>query len=262
MTSSSTVPPLRRQIVVPADPATAFKVWTDEIATWWPLERFSVYGDRAAVSFVDGRLVERGPDGGEATWGEVLDWEPPDRLRITWHPGRDAARATEVEVRFEAVEDFSGPGLGPATLVTLVHRGWERLADPQAARDEYENGWPVVVGRYGRHTASAATDGEVWLALMHSFGPNAPDGSIFQHPDFPEHVRFLNRLRDDGVLVAAGPLADSTGAVTGASGMAVVRAPDAARAAEYARQAAEADQSVVRGLLRVDARTWRVMFTG
>jgi uncharacterized protein YndB with AHSA1/START domain/uncharacterized protein YciI len=257
---TETLPPIRRQIVVPADPGTAFKVWTDEIAVWWPLDRFSVYGSDATVSFVDGRLVERGPDGAESTWGEVLDWEPPDRLRITWHPGRDATRATEVEVRFEAVEDY-GNG-GPATLVTLVHRGWERLADPQAARDEYTNGWPAVVGRYGRHAASGGPGGEVWLALMHSFGPNAPDGSIFQHPDFPEHVRFLNRLRDDGVLVAAGPLADASGAVTGASGMAVVRAPDAARAAEYARQAAEEDQSVVRGLLTVEARTWRVMFTG
>jgi len=153
------LPPIRRQLVVPTDPRDAFRIWTDEIATWWPLDRHSVYGAEATVAFVDGRLVERGPDGRETAWGEVLDWSPPHGLRITWHPGRGPERATEVEVTFEPVEDY-GNG-GPATLVTLLHRGWERLAEPAAAREEYRTGWPGVVARYGR-AAARDTDGPVW----------------------------------------------------------------------------------------------------
>jgi uncharacterized protein YciI/uncharacterized protein YndB with AHSA1/START domain len=253
----SPLPPVRRQIVVRGDPHTAFAVWTEEIALWWPFERHSVYGAGATAAFVDGKLVERGPDGAEAVWGEVLDWSPPHALRLTWHPGRGEDPATEVEVTFGPVEDYASGE--PATLVTLVHRGWERLPEPTAARTEYDRGWPTVIARFGERTAaaSAGADGQVWLALLHLPGPNAPaDGSIFDHPDFPEHVAFLRRLHADGVLVAAGPFAGT------AAGMAVLRAPDGDRAAEYARLAAKEDQSVVRGLLDVDVRTWRVTFTG
>jgi uncharacterized protein YndB with AHSA1/START domain/uncharacterized protein YciI len=251
-----TLPPIRRQIVVPTDPGTAFTVWTEEIETWWPLHRHSVFGAESSVSFTGGRLVERGPDGTESVWGEILDWSPPDRLRITWHPGHGPDPATEVEVRFERVDDATGAA---ATLVTLTHHGWERLPDPTGARAEYERGWPTVVGQFGRRTAQLRAE-PVWLALLHTPGPKAPtEGSIFQHEDFPEHLRFVSRLDDDGVLLAAGPLGDGTGTV---SGMCVLRVPDDAAAAEYARLAAEEDQSVVRGLLRVEARPWRVVVGG
>lgn len=66
-----------------------------------------------------GRVYERTPDGTEHAWGEVLDYEPPYRLAYTWHIGRELADATEVEISF--AED------GETTIVTIVHRGWERL---------------------------------------------------------------------------------------------------------------------------------------
>jgi len=44
--------------------------------------------------------------------------------------------------------------------------------------------------------------------------------------------------------------------------MTVLRLPDADTAAEYARLAAEEDQSVVRGLFQVEPRIWRVLATG
>jgi hypothetical protein len=40
----TTLPPIRRQVVVPAGPQIAFDVFTAEIGSWWPFERFSVYG--------------------------------------------------------------------------------------------------------------------------------------------------------------------------------------------------------------------------
>lgn len=145
------LPPIRRQIVVRGDPGAAFTIWTEEIALWWPFERHSVYGAGATAAFVDGRLVERGPDGGEAVWGEVLDWSPPHGLRLTWHPGRDEGPATEVEVSFEAIEDYASGDR--ATLVTLVHRGWERLPEPAEAWESYDTGWPVVIARFGRRAS-------------------------------------------------------------------------------------------------------------
>ena len=93
-----------------------------------------------------------------------------------------------------------------------------------------------------------------WYVLEHTADP-AVAGSVFEHPDFPKHVAFLRRLQDEGVLVAAGPLADTAG-----DGMTVVRVPDDAAAAEVARAAQEDDGAVVAGLLSVRVRPWRVMF--
>jgi len=262
------LPPVRREVVVATDPKTAFDIWTEEIGDWWPLGTHSVSGAGATVAFVDGRLVERSAEGVESVWGEVLAWEPPHRLRITWHPGRDADSLTEVEVAFtEVSEGFDGE---PATLVTVTHEGWENLTHPDAARTEYGNGWPGVVRLFAdavhRRVRGATEPGEpaVWLALRHSAGPNAPaDGAIFSHPDFAAHVAFLQRLRADGVLVAAGPTGDADDSgPTGAHGMTIVRAAGPAQAAELMRQARFEDQSVARGLFAVDVLRWYVQFTG
>jgi uncharacterized protein YndB with AHSA1/START domain/uncharacterized protein YciI len=247
------LPPIRRQVVVPATAEVAFDVFTNEIGLWWPVGEFSVHGDGADVGFRDGRVVERGPGGAEALWGTVLEWQRPHRLRLTWHPGAGAEHASEVEVSFAAVVEDQ-------TLVTVEHRGWEQLPDPAAARKEFDQGWPQVIEAYARQlpaTAGRSGEGPVWLALMHTRGPAvAAGGNVLEHPDFREHLAFLNRLRDRGVLVAAGPL-DGSG-----NGMTVVRVPDPTDVAEYTRLAQEDDQSVARGLLLVRVRPWRVVLTG
>jgi uncharacterized protein YndB with AHSA1/START domain/uncharacterized protein YciI len=245
------LPPIRRQVVVPAGAEVAFEVFTARIGRWWPVASHSVYGD-STVAFEDGRVVERGPAGAEAVWGTVLDWEPPHRLRMTWHPGSDPGKATEVEVSFAPVTDAQ-------TLVTVEHRDRERYADPAAARQEYRQGWPGVLGHYVEAVpgTDGADEGPVWLALLHTPGP-AVSGPVelFGHPDFSEHVAFLRRMDAAGVLVAAGPFPAS------GQGLTVLRLADPVQAAEYVRRAEEDDQSVVRGLLEVQVRPWHVMFTG
>jgi uncharacterized protein YndB with AHSA1/START domain len=143
------LPPICRQIVVPAPPDQAFDVFTRRIGSWWPVARHSVHGAGARPGFRDGRLIETGPGGEEVEWGTVLAWEPPRLLRMTWHPGYAAERASEVEVVFTAAD-------GGHTLVTLTHRDWAKFPDPRAARDSYGEGWPVVLGAYAAMLPSAS----------------------------------------------------------------------------------------------------------
>src|SRR5436190_17190237 len=99
--------------VVRVDPVTAFRIFTEDIDSWWkrgPRYRFR----DGAMRFDSGRLLEAGEQ-----IGRVLAWEPGVRLLLessTWsfRPGE----RTEVEVRFEAV--------GDGTRVTVEHRGWEQ----------------------------------------------------------------------------------------------------------------------------------------
>jgi uncharacterized protein YndB with AHSA1/START domain/uncharacterized protein YciI len=245
----STLPPLRRQIVVPAGPDVAFDVFTAQIGTWWPVDRHSVHGAKSTAEFRDGRLVETGPDGTEALWGTVLEWDPPRLLRLTWHPGHPADRAGRVEVTFVPVADSR-------TLVTVTHDGWERHADPAGARDEYGNGWPTVLARYAAavEPAGPGGDGPVWLVLSHTAAPGVADP--FAHPDFAGHPAFLASLAEHGVLVAAGPFA-GTG-----EGMTVLRLPDPSGVARIVAAAAEEDLSVVNGVLEVRVRPWVVVMSG
>jgi uncharacterized protein YciI len=97
-----------------------------------------------------------------------------------------------------------------------------------------------------------------WWVLQHRPGSAIADGeSVFDHPDFAEHVAFLHRLDEAGLLVAAGPLPDEAGA-----GMTVIRTSGHPDAAEVRRLATEDDLSVARGVLSVRVRAWRVLLAG
>jgi uncharacterized protein YndB with AHSA1/START domain len=143
---------IHKEILVEASPDTAFRVFTEAIAEWWPLDKYGIFHEDAETvileSEVGGRVVEKAKDGRESLWGEVLDFEVASRVRFTWHPGRDANdEPTEVEVTFRA--DNGG------TLVVLEHRGWENLRDElRAGRVGYDQGWLGVLEAY-RQAASA-----------------------------------------------------------------------------------------------------------
>jgi uncharacterized protein YndB with AHSA1/START domain len=148
MTQVSSLPkpiePVRKSIVVPIPPESAFRLFTDDMVRWWPVGSHSISSVRTASCGIESRLggevFEVRDDGVRFKWGEVLVWEPPTRFVMTWHPGRDASMAQEVEVHFAAVPE--------GTRVDLEHRGWERLHDRAAsARTSYDEGWDTVLGK-------------------------------------------------------------------------------------------------------------------
>jgi uncharacterized protein YndB with AHSA1/START domain/uncharacterized protein YciI len=241
-----TVAPLRRAVIVEANPETAFAVFTANFGSWWPLAEYGVYGD-GTVEMADGEIVEVSAAGEKVNWGSITAWDPPQRLAFSWHPSPDAdAPSSQVEVQFT---DLDG-----RTLVVLVHSGWEAYDDPQAMRDSYGNGWPGVLAAYD---ATISGD-QVYVALQHRPGPAAdPDTVLFNQPGFSEHMAFISRMRKRGFLVAAGPLTESDG-----EGMTVLRLPADAGLAEATRLATEDDRSVASGFFTVDVRPWQVMVRG
>jgi uncharacterized protein YndB with AHSA1/START domain len=136
--------PIELELSVPCPPAHAFELWTARTSVWWP-HSHSVSGDPGlTVTFEPhpgGRVFERTPDGAEHDWGEVVVWEPPERLTYLWHLRQDRADATEVTITFE-------PGDGQ-TLVRIVHRGWERLgARGDELRRRNTMGWSGLLPHY------------------------------------------------------------------------------------------------------------------
>lgn len=153
-------PPVRKSIQVDLPVAEAFELFTEGIGSWWPLKTHSVGGEQALTCKLEGkaggRLYEIQEGGQEVQWGTLLVWEPPRRLVMTWHPGYESELAQEVEVTFKAE--------GAGARLELVHRGWERREAPQEARDGYERGWDLVLGRYLAQVPLAATHDEAGTA--------------------------------------------------------------------------------------------------
>ncbi len=146
-----------RTVEVEAEPATAFEMFTKEMGTWYRSTPYSWnFPDRAVgvrlEPGVGGRLVEvHDRASGEGyEFGRILVWEPGVRLVFAYRSVfLPPDPLTEVEVRFEAA--------GRGTLVTLEHRGFDRLPadleDPSQGR-----GWILFLAWFRKHV-SARRDG-------------------------------------------------------------------------------------------------------
>lgn len=147
--STTTIDPVRRQRRVPLDPASAFALFTDSMATWWPLSTHScAEEDAVGIRFegrIGGRVVEITKDGTEYDWADVIAWDPPHRFALAWHPNPEPIAATIVDVRFTAID-------GGGTQIDLVHRAWEELGDDlgRSTRAGYDTGWDHVIDEFDR----------------------------------------------------------------------------------------------------------------
>ena len=78
MTQHTALEPVRKQISVDCDVESAFRTFTEDIATWWPVESHSITGEGTTAVFepaVGGRMYERAPDGQEHDWAAILVYD-------------------------------------------------------------------------------------------------------------------------------------------------------------------------------------------
>ena len=133
--------PIVKILTVPLSPKRAYKLFTEEMADWWPLEQHSISQDGTATIHVPDRVgeqvIEEKPDGTTTPWGRVTESAPGEAFGMTWHVGRPESDATHVRVTFDVVAD--------GTKVTLVHDGWHAMGnEAKALRQNYFKGWEFV----------------------------------------------------------------------------------------------------------------------
>lgn len=145
------IDPIHASVTVGCAPEDAFRVFTEEMETWWPTAEHSMAADehqgRVKVESVvveereGGRVYEVMSDGVEGTWATILTWHPPRRLILAWKPNLSDNPPTEIEVTFTSQDG--------GTRVDLEHRGWERLgALAEEARSEYGENWTGVLALF------------------------------------------------------------------------------------------------------------------
>jgi uncharacterized protein YndB with AHSA1/START domain len=153
MNAHATDTSVTASIVVEAPIERAFKVFTEDFGTFKPPEHNMLGVEIAETVFeprVGGYLYDRGVDGSECRWARILDYQPPDRVLLSWDISpqwqleADPEKTSEWEVRFVAETP-------ERTRVEIEHRklerhgeGWQGVRDGVGGGD----GWPLYLRRY------------------------------------------------------------------------------------------------------------------
>ena len=143
------VDPVRREVVIEASQAHTFRVFTENLGTWWPLATHHIGEKEAETAVIEpragGRWYERSADGTQCQWGKVRVWDPPGRLVLVWQIGGDfkynPSIESEVEIRFVSMSPTR-------TRVELEHRNFEHMGEmAELARGAVDSpgGWTAVM---------------------------------------------------------------------------------------------------------------------
>jgi Activator of Hsp90 ATPase homolog 1-like protein len=152
-----TVEAVRREVVVDTTPENAFRIFTEDMTSWWPADHHIGSAPIAEIVIepqVGGRWFTRHTDGSETSTGVVTAWDPPGRFAVTWQIGADWRfhddLVTTVDVGFHPEGDGR-------TRVVLAHRGLDAYGADAAAMHETFSGpgaWEATLAAYAARVAA------------------------------------------------------------------------------------------------------------
>ncbi|HEX8681781.1 MAG TPA: SRPBCC domain-containing protein [Ardenticatenaceae bacterium] len=145
MSASGSADAVRKTITVRCDVETAFRIWTEQMNSWWPKGHSRSGNPSTTVlmeSQIGGRIYERTPEGVEHDWGRVIVWNPPRHYAYHWYLGSGPEQPTRVDVHFIAQEDGH-------TRVDVSHQGPQLIGELWSSRSSvFDAAWEAVLAAY------------------------------------------------------------------------------------------------------------------
>ena len=146
------------KIIIHAPVTHVFDVFTRELGDWWPPDlTFSGADFQAAGSehLQGGNWFEVNRSGIRTDWGEVLVWQPPERVILSWRVSvtrtqEPPDKASQVEFRFQVAEPDS-------TEVLVQHSNFARhgkAAEAMRAGMASDAGWRAILASLRDHAAT------------------------------------------------------------------------------------------------------------
>jgi uncharacterized protein YndB with AHSA1/START domain len=150
---------VKKSLLLNCSRAHAFQVFTQSMGKWWPATHHVgtvPFRDILIEPRTGGRWYEINLQDEEGLWGHVLEWEPMQRIVLSWHLDAsftfnpDLARASELHISFHDV------GAG-AVRVELEHRHIERHGEGyEKLQQTLDGGWIGVLGEFARYADPSA----------------------------------------------------------------------------------------------------------
>lgn len=141
--------PIVKTIEVPCDQKKAFTVFLDEMASWWPLDKFTtsmMKGAPAKTIKVDaregGQIIEVASDDSETLWGTIKKFDPYDFFSMDFHipgpPDFEVGKFSHVEIKFSKLADQK-------TQVELTQTNLEIFEElAEGVHGGYSFGWGLI----------------------------------------------------------------------------------------------------------------------
>lgn len=140
--------PLIKKVEVNCDQKTAFKIFIEEMSSWWLLDRFTTtaFTGKSALEIkteprLNGKIIEVAPDGTEYEWGTITNYEPFYFLSMSFHiphPGEVVQERSILELRFNVVNKDK-------TKVELKQYNWEAFGKrAKMLLGGYGAGWDLL----------------------------------------------------------------------------------------------------------------------
>jgi len=153
--------PVRKSVTVPVTPDVAFRIYTEQPREWLPPEHTFIRNPESVTfePWAGGRFYERGADGSEITRGTITEWDPPERLAVTWRIGPDWQPVFDDSGASVIVVDFALSGAN-TTEVMLTYTHLDRHGEmADMIRSAISRPGPDTLDRYAevvkRHTAQS-----------------------------------------------------------------------------------------------------------
>jgi hypothetical protein len=145
---TTTIAPIKKEVLVAASQETAFNVFTKNMDSWWP--RTHHVGSCPMLEMIlepkpNGRWYTKHEDGSEVDCGHILVWDPFGKVIINWQIDGNfqyvPTLTTEIEVLFIA----EGPN---QTRVILEHRDLDKLLGGSKVIESMDEGWGQIMNLY------------------------------------------------------------------------------------------------------------------
>lgn len=118
--------------------STPEKIWQALTSAEFSRQYFSAFGVEIEPE-VGGRFVVRAPDGSEHITGEVITWDPPRRLTVTW----DVNWPGLVEALGSTLVTYDIEQAGDVVRLTLTQANDRELSDDILSGGR--TGWPAIL---------------------------------------------------------------------------------------------------------------------
>jgi uncharacterized protein YndB with AHSA1/START domain len=153
---TTTIAPIKKEVLVAASQETAFNVFTQKMDLWWPRTHHvgsCPMTETVLEPGINGRWYSKHEDGSEVNVGQVLVWDPFSRLMLNWQINGDfqytPTLRSEVEVQFIA----EGP---KQTRVKFEHRDLDQLTGGAKVIESMDEGWGLIMSLYKNVTENEA----------------------------------------------------------------------------------------------------------